>query len=530
LGRRRVVAAFAVTGSLLATLVVAGPSQADNSSTDIPDPDAYVCGQPGYINFEELPDETDLSANTINGIHFTTTNGFTWKVGDFSTGKYNGRYPNGAYMSQGTHWAWLGVTQGAGRIDFTDGPAAQFSLLVSVGSTPVFLEGYDSSNNLLETAGPANVNTNTGHMTELKITRAARDLAYVIVHDAGNYFAVDGICTDAPGVPRPLRYVALGDSVAYGHGLANPGKTSHGGLPPNQPPSTHAYPSLVASGLGYTLKVRETGCFLAGDQMAVKGAMSIANRWTDLDTDCRYPKGESVPLHKAVIPDEVTAADLRNNPPSLVTLQAGANDIDFPSCLASLLSLPKNPWLHVENCVKKDRGGYKVTSKVAAELKSLRTGLTLTIDLVHGAAPNAQIVLLNYYQIIPKADATLRGSSPICHDLRASRKGGKWRRTIRAKANFVQQKLNDTISSVAADYSDVKLVDIADLYSGHEMCTTSSWLFDGLWNGAHPTETGQSHIASTILAACDTLPKKCHGTSAAARRSPRPAPELLVRK
>ncbi len=31
-----------------------------------------------------------------------------------------------------------------------------------------------------------------------------------------------------------LRYVVLGDSVPYGHGLANPGKKTQGGLPPNQ--------------------------------------------------------------------------------------------------------------------------------------------------------------------------------------------------------------------------------------------------------------------------------------------------------
>jgi hypothetical protein len=515
--------------SLAATLVVASPSQADNSATDIPNPDEYACRQPGFINFEEFPDDTDLSANTINGIHFTTTNGYTWKVGDFSTGKYNGRYPNGSYMSQGTHWAWLGETQGAGRIDFTEGPASQFSLLVSVGTSPVVLEGYDSSNNLLETAGPANVNTSTGHMTELKIARVARDLAYVVVHDAGNYFAVDGVCTDAPGVPGPLRYVALGDSIPYGHGLANPEKKSRGGLPPNQPPSKDAYPSLVADGLGYSLKVRDTGCSLSGDQLAVSGAMSIANRWTDLDRDCRYAKDEQVPPHKSIVPDEVLAAELRRNPPSFVTLQAGANDVDFPSCLASLLSLPKNPWLHVESCVKRDGDRYKVTSKVAAELKSLRAGLTLTIDLVHGAAPNAQIALLNYYQIIPGANAALRGSSPICKDLRASRKGGSWRRTIRAKADFLQDRLNATISSVAADHSDVMLVDIADLVDGHEMCTTSTWLFDELWRAAHPTRTGQSSIASTILAACGTRPKECHGNSAATPRTPRSARELLTR-
>ncbi len=54
------------------------------------------------------------------------------------------------------------------------------------------------------------------------------------------------------GTPAPApstRAVALGDSVPYGHGLANPYLTPQIGLPPgalSQGPSTEAYPTLVA--------------------------------------------------------------------------------------------------------------------------------------------------------------------------------------------------------------------------------------------------------------------------------------------
>jgi hypothetical protein len=37
-------------------------------------------------------------------------------------------------------------------------------------------------------------------MTELTITRSVASIAYVIVHDTGNFFLVDSLCTDAPGV------------------------------------------------------------------------------------------------------------------------------------------------------------------------------------------------------------------------------------------------------------------------------------------------------------------------------------------
>lgn len=177
------------------------PVHATTSVADIPNPDAYTCAEPGFITFEDLPDGTSLASGTISGVQFTTTGGFTWLVGDFATGQYNGKYPNGAYTSQGTHWAWLGPNQGSGRMDFPNGPASYFSLLVS-NYTPIYLDAYDANNNLLETAGPALVNYNTGHMAELAITRSTADIAYVIVHDSGNYFLVDAICTNAATVPQ----------------------------------------------------------------------------------------------------------------------------------------------------------------------------------------------------------------------------------------------------------------------------------------------------------------------------------------
>lgn len=190
---------------MVAASVVAlpGVASAANSVTVIPNPDAYVCSESGYIGFEDLADGTNLSSGAIGGVQFTTTAGFSWLVGDFAAGGYNGKYPNGGYTSHGTHWAWLGVNQGAGRIDFVNGPASTFSLLASVNLSPVSLDAYDSNGTLLETAGPSGINFGTGSMAELKITRASADIAYVIVHDSGNFFEVDDICTDAPGVNPP---------------------------------------------------------------------------------------------------------------------------------------------------------------------------------------------------------------------------------------------------------------------------------------------------------------------------------------
>jgi hypothetical protein len=76
--------------------------------------------------------------------------------------------------------------------------------LTSVAASPVYVVAYDSNNNVVATAGPAPNDYATGHMTELKITRAVPDMAYVIVHDTGNFFLADSLCTDAPGVVEAL--------------------------------------------------------------------------------------------------------------------------------------------------------------------------------------------------------------------------------------------------------------------------------------------------------------------------------------
>src|SRR5205814_307649 len=82
----------------------------------------------------------------------------------------------------------------------SDGPSSTFSLLTSSNSG-IYLEAYSSDGTLLEVAGPSEANTGTGKMSELKISRSQADISYLIVHDTGNYFLVDSICTDAPGVP-----------------------------------------------------------------------------------------------------------------------------------------------------------------------------------------------------------------------------------------------------------------------------------------------------------------------------------------
>src|SRR5580658_8784233 len=96
----------------------------------------------------------------------------------------------------------------------------------------------------------------------------------------------------APSPTTSTRAVALGDSVPYGHGLANPYLTPQIGLPAgavSQGPSLQAYPTLVAKDLGLTMTVRPTNCHLTGDQLAISGAVADAGDNTSRDGQCPVP-------------------------------------------------------------------------------------------------------------------------------------------------------------------------------------------------------------------------------------------------
>ena len=304
-----------------------------------------------------------------------------------------------------------------------------------------------------------------------------------------------------------LRYVALGDSVPYGHGLANPGRTNQSGLPPDQGPSPLAWPSWVDARLPglAPLSLRPTGCGLVGpkhhyyDQLAVSGAPVQDNKWTGSDADC--PRLPLTPSHKAVVPNEIGAANLKADPPALVTIQAGADDIDFAACLKALITLQSGA------CVTHDKSGYHLTAKTASELASVTDGLKKAISGVQAAAPFARILLVDYYQIVPAASAPVQGSSFVCRILRHG--NAAYRKYLRAAADYVQARLNDAIDAAAKAQYNVSVIDIGEAFANHEMCTSHSWVFDGLWRAAHPTEHGQGVIGQAVVAFCRNPANYC---------------------
>lgn len=159
----------------------------------------------GFTGFEEGTDGA-IILSTIPGLHFTTTAGQNWVYADARTGAYNVRsltdpsVNHGDYVCNGYFVGWLGPNQGQGIINFTGGTASYFSLLVSC-NTVFYVDAYDSSGNLIDTSGPVAGNWPTHTFTRVTIQHAG--MASVICHDTGNYWVIDDIVTDAPGVPLP---------------------------------------------------------------------------------------------------------------------------------------------------------------------------------------------------------------------------------------------------------------------------------------------------------------------------------------
>jgi hypothetical protein len=168
------------------------------------DPDALPLiplGAPsncGYENFENGVDGQEI-ISTIPGVTFTTTGGYNWVYADVRTGNYNAKYPNGAYTIEGNIGAWLGPAQNSGKIDFTEGDASYFSCYVSTYSGAV-VDAYKDDGTFICSSGWATNNLNTGKMTLLSVYSPNKDIGYVIVHDTGNYWIMDRVVCDAPGV------------------------------------------------------------------------------------------------------------------------------------------------------------------------------------------------------------------------------------------------------------------------------------------------------------------------------------------
>jgi hypothetical protein len=322
-----------------------------------------------------------------------------------------------------------------------------------------------------------------------------------------------------PSPAQSTRVVALGDSVPYGHGLANPYLTPQIGLPVtavSQGPSTLAYPTLVAKDLGLTLSVRGTNCHLSGDQLSISGAVADGADNTSRDGQCPVPPGPARNLA-----DQMAAADLVRHPARLVLLQDGADDIDFSACLEYQLARVFGAGIGLGHACVADGS---VTPAVAADLANVRTSLAHAIETV---SPHASTVaVLDYYQPIPEpsqiADGTARSrlhTNLVCSGLGPNAAG------TFAAAQVVLSALNHAVAGAVSDarahhVRNVTLLDVSGALDGHGMCTAQPWVFSGEAVSDTTLATDAEHIvAAKACSGTDVLhgATPCAGLAASAR-------------
>ncbi len=401
------------------------------------------------------------------------------------------------YTSQGTHWAWLGTSQGSGRIDFIQGRAKFFSLLASSAS-PIHLEAYAANGTLLQTVSSPAGNTGTGTMDELRIQRAQADIAYLIVHDSGNYFLIDSVCTDAPGIPPATakpKYVALGDSFSSGEGVE-----------PFFEPGNNCHRSKVA----YSTKVETPGITGASLYDQVKAGVLDAQWGFQACSGATTANVLSTGLHGDPLPqlalnrsaDTGNANDLPvDSKTTLVTLTIGGNDMNFVGVL--------DHCFYSANCTTGAFGGYSSLDAYAtAKLTELSGKLDALYKQIRTQAFQARVLVLGYPNLFP-----LTPNEQKCFGLsqKTNPFNGKtfgWSQTEQTWFRIATAKLNKLILERSMA-NGAEYIRVDALFTGHEPCGRNGEWVHGLSlsfsegnhvddKSFHPNACGQAALAVLI--------------------------------
>lgn len=269
--------------------------------------------------------------------------------------------------------------------------------------------------------------------------------------------AVAVACGTTPAADNPpLRYVALGDSVAAEPGVPDPAP------PPGCQKSTNNYPSVLARRLK-PAKVTDVTC---------SGATSadITSR-AQLTADGPVP-----PQIDAVEPDT-----------TLITVTIGGNDVglaaDAAQCRAASVDSPP--------CVDKFvvNGVDTISAAIGAQLPVWAQ----MIDDLRGKAPRARIVLVGYPMFIRPGGCL--SEQPI----------------LPKDADYFQSKvdeIDDHEQQVAAG-KKVGFFDTRPLSAGHDMCAAPDERYVEGFNVAspaeplHPNARGAAAMADGLAAYLD---------------------------
>ena len=247
-------------------------------------------------------------------------------------------------------------------------------------------------------------------------------------------------------------YVALGDSVAAGVGLANDSDPSACDR------TNSSYPFLVAK--SYNFKLFNLACSGASANVGILSSQTV----NKLGLQPQLDKLFSLPH------------------PKLITLNVGANDVHWNQIITQ--------------CYLGDCNQDVTEQTFQADLVSLASNLNIIYGKIaehYGSAPPA-LVVTGYYQALPV-------TSSDCLDVKNLRSPQlMWLRSL-------GERLNSTLKESVTGYQFAAFIPVD--FTGHELCTAQPWV-QGLTDRYpyHPSAEGQQVISRAISGTVATLHDK----------------------
>lgn len=168
----------------------------------------------GFLTFES---GRDGAAITLPGISLTTGADVPWRYGDVRTRQYNAPHPQSCadrpvnvatptcqYAVGENFFAWTGTLGDPGRVTFTQGDASFVAFDLAVGARTTVIAYSLADRPLAAVAVQPNANGNS-NAVQLNAP-LGEGIAYVVISGTTNFWLLDNLATDAPGVPdqRPL--------------------------------------------------------------------------------------------------------------------------------------------------------------------------------------------------------------------------------------------------------------------------------------------------------------------------------------
>lgn len=246
-----------------------------------------------------------------------------------------------------------------------------------------------------------------------------------------------------PSEPKPLEYVALGDSYSSGEANSPFINTKNDKICHR---SEKAWPYIVDN------KIKQVK--LAGE-LACSGAKA------------------STAFVKSYLGQKPQLEAMKNLNPDLVTVTIGGNDIGFGPILR---------YCYLYQCTNKD---FDKEAKVIDTFGKVASGY---YNAIKTEAPKARTVVVGYPQLFPSKQS----STTRCGWLSSNE---------RTRLNELGERLNKRLEAAAKGVG-FEFVSTNNALNGHELCTKDSWAYPigkaPATSDGHPLAKGQNAIAALV--------------------------------